>query len=128
MRFHLFFPYRDFNYTVGPTQLSPANYQEVSLSCLYVSSKLHDTLKKPRDIILASYTLRYPNLVKKGTIDPTALDARMLEDERLRVLTVERLVLETICFKFGVDSALSIVIKIAKALERELSLKCPEES
>jgi CTD kinase subunit beta len=42
----------------------------------------------------------------------------MLEDERLRVLTVERLVLETICFKFGVDSALSIVIKIAKALER----------
>ena len=41
----------------------------------------------------------------------------MLEDERLRVLTVERLVLETICFKFGVDSALSIVIKIAKALE-----------
>jgi hypothetical protein len=42
----------------------------------------------------------------------------MLEDERLRVLTVERLVLETICFKFGVDTALSIVIKIAKALER----------
>jgi hypothetical protein len=70
---------------------------------------------------LASYSLRYPNLVKKGTIDPTALDARMLEDERLRVLTVERLVLETICFKFGVDSALSIVIKIAKALECEFS-------
>ena len=45
----------------------------------------------------------------------------MLEDERLRVLTVERLVLETICFKFGVDSALSIVIKIAKALERRSS-------
>jgi len=43
----------------------------------------------------------------------------MLEDERLRVLTVERLVLETICFKFGIDSALGIVIKIAKALERE---------
>jgi len=99
-----------------------ANLQEVSLSCLYVSSKLHDTLKKPRDIILASYSLRYPNLVKKGTIDPTALDARMLEDERLRVLTVERLVLETICFKFGVDSALGIVIKIAKALECEWPL------
>lgn len=57
--------------------------------------------------------------MKKGTIDPTALDARMLEDERLRVLTVERLVLETICFKFEVDTAVSIVVKIAKALERE---------
>jgi hypothetical protein len=43
----------------------------------------------------------------------------MLEDERLRVLTVERLVLETICFKFEVDTALGIVIKISKALERE---------
>lgn len=43
----------------------------------------------------------------------------MLEDERLRVLTVERLVLETICFKFEVDTAIGIVIKIAKALERE---------
>jgi CTD kinase subunit beta len=60
--------------------------------------------------------------VKKGTIDPTALDARMLEDERLRVLTVERLVLETICFKFEVDTAVSIVVKIAKALERESPL------
>jgi CTD kinase subunit beta len=98
--------------------------QEVSLSCLYVSSKLHDTLKKPRDIILQSYPLRYPNLVKKGTIDPTALDTRMLEEERLRVLTVERLVLETICFKFGIDSALGIVIKIAKALEREFCISC----
>jgi CTD kinase subunit beta len=46
----------------------------------------------------------------------------MLEDERLRVLTVERLVLETICFKFEVDTAVSIVVKIAKALERESCL------
>jgi hypothetical protein len=43
----------------------------------------------------------------------------MLEDERLRVLTVERLVLETICFKFEVDTAIGIVVKIAKAIERE---------
>lgn len=83
---------------------------------LYVSSKLHDTLKKPRDIILASYVLRYPNLVKKGTIDPTAMDPRMLEDERMKVLTVERLVLETICFKFGVETGLGVVLKIGRAL------------
>lgn len=83
---------------------------------LYVSSKLHDTLKKPRDIILQSYPLRYPNLVKKGTIDPSALDPRILEDERTKVLTIERLVLETICFKFGVETGLGAVLKIGRAL------------
>ena len=107
MRFHLFFPYRDFAYT------------EVSLTTLYTSSKLHDTLKKPRDIILASYAVRIPHLVKRGQIDPSAVDQRMLEDERQKVLAIERLVLETMAFKFGVDVGLNVVVKIAKRLGRE---------
>ncbi|WVQ78735.1 hypothetical protein IAT38_000822 [Cryptococcus sp. DSM 104549] len=104
MRFHLFFPYKDFNYT------------DVSLSTLYVSSKLHDTLKKPRDIILASYPLRFPQLVRKGTIDPVAAEAQGLEHERRQVLSIERLVLESMAFKFGVDESLGVVIKIGKKL------------
>lgn len=40
----------------------------------------------------------------------------MLEDERAKVLGVERLILETICFKFGVDVGLAGVVKIGKAL------------
>jgi CTD kinase subunit beta len=40
----------------------------------------------------------------------------MLESERKRVLSIERLVLETMCFKFRVDTAFGVVIKLAKAL------------
>lgn len=76
-------------------------------------------MKKPRDIIIQSYPLRYPNLVKKGTIDPSAIDPRILEDERTKVLTIERLVLETICFKFGVETGLGAVLKIGRALGRK---------
>lgn len=105
-RFHLFFPLKDFA------------YHETSLSTLYVSAKLHDTLKKPRDIILGSYALRYPHLVKKGTVDAASVDPKMLERERKRVLSVERLVLETICFSFwaGVRVAFGDVVKFAKTL------------
>jgi CTD kinase subunit beta len=81
-----------------------------------VASKLHDTLKKPRDIILASYAVRFPQLVKKGVVDPTAVDPNMLEGERKRVLGIERLVLETVCFKFEVDVGLDLVVKIGKGL------------
>ncbi|WVQ74532.1 hypothetical protein IAR50_004133 [Cryptococcus sp. DSM 104548] len=104
MRFHLFFPYKDFNYI------------EVSLAVLYVSSKLHDTLKKPRDIILASYPIRFPQLVRKGTIDPSVAQAHGLDSERTRVLSIERLVLETLAFHFGAQDGLKVVIKIGKRL------------
>ncbi|WWD16601.1 hypothetical protein CI109_101029 [Kwoniella shandongensis] len=104
MRFHLFFPYKDFNYV------------EVSLSTLYVSSKLHDTLKKPRDIILASFPIRFPHLIRKGTIDPATAEANGLEHERKQVLSIERLVLETMGFKFSVEVGLGGVVKIGKRL------------
>lgn len=51
------------------------------MACLYVSTKLHDTLKKPRDILMASYCIRFPELAAKsktGTdvdIDPNVRDA-----------------------------------------------------
>ncbi len=43
----------------------------------------------------------------------------MLESERKRVLSIERLVLETMCFKFGVDTGLGVVVKIGRAMECE---------
>jgi CTD kinase subunit beta len=45
----------------------------------------------------------------------------MIEDERAKVLGVERLILETICFKFGVEVGLNGVVKIGRALGREFS-------
>lgn len=104
MRFHLFFPYKDFSYI------------EVALATLYVSSKLHDTLKKPRDIILASFPIRFPHLLRKGTIDPSVAQAHGLDSERARILSIERLVLESMAFKFSANDGLRPVIKIGKKL------------
>ena len=36
------------------------------MACLYVSTKMHDTLKKPRDILMASYTVRFPELAARS--------------------------------------------------------------
>jgi CTD kinase subunit beta len=40
--------------------------QDVTLAALYVSSKMHDTLKKPREILMASYTVRFPEQAAKS--------------------------------------------------------------
>ena len=62
-RFHLYFPRKDFSYYVGPVHLNPGAVrlpatQDATLAALYVSNKMHDTLKKPQDILMVS--LRSP--------------------------------------------------------------------
>jgi CTD kinase subunit beta len=66
--------------------------QDVVLACLYVSCKLHDTLKKPREIVLASFAVRFPELLKakgvkggmgvlgEGDVDPVVRISRALLD------------------------------------------------
>jgi CTD kinase subunit beta len=43
-----------------------APMQDVTLAALYVSSKMQDTLKKPREILMASYTVRFPEQAAKS--------------------------------------------------------------
>jgi len=43
-----------------------APLQDVTLAALYVSSKMQDTLKKPREILMASYTVRFPEQAAKS--------------------------------------------------------------
>lgn len=73
-RFHLFFLRKDFNDNVGTdclavtrdlrgTHLLP---QDISLAALYVSSKMHDTLKKPKEILMVAYVVRFPELAAKS--------------------------------------------------------------
>jgi CTD kinase subunit beta len=138
-RFHLFFPLKDF-----------PSYHEPILAALYVSSKLHDTLKKPREIVLASYGVRFPDLLGgRVSLSETDVDAAVrplfercpfqtaragqdadgvprlhlhlqtLEADRLKVLAIERLVLETVCFNFSVQTPFTFVLRFAKALGGE---------
>ncbi|KAJ6585084.1 cyclin-like protein [Mycena capillaripes] len=107
-RFHLFFPRKDFSYV------------DVSLASLYVSTKMHDTLKKPRELLAVSYAIRFPELVAKskhpgGEIDVDTMDQQVVERDRQRVLAIERLLLETICFNFTSRMPFPYVIKLGKA-------------
>lgn len=114
-RFHLFFPRKDFN------------YHDVTLAALYVSTKMHDTLKKPREILMVSYAVRFPELAAKsksvgGEVD---MDPATAENDRQRLLAVERLILETICFNFTSKMPFSYVIKIGRKLKASKKLiKC----
>ncbi|KAJ7069834.1 cyclin-like protein [Mycena amicta] len=108
-RFHLFFPRKDFNYV------------DVSLAALYVSTKMHDTLKKPRELLAMSYAIRFPELVAKskhpaGIVDVDSMDPAVVERDRQRVLSIERLLLETVCFNFTSRMPFPYVIKLGKAL------------
>ncbi|KAG9013567.1 hypothetical protein FRB90_005881 [Tulasnella sp. 427] len=105
-RFHLFFPLKEFA------------YHEVATACLYVSTKLHDTLKKPRDILMASYVVRIPELAARINVVGGEPDVspNQVEADKKRMLSIERLVLEMICFNFNVRPPFSFVIKLGKAL------------
>jgi len=109
-RFHLFFPRKDFN------------YYDVTLASLYVSTKMHDTLKKPRELLAVAYAIRLPELAAKsknagGEVDLELLDPATVEHDRQRLLAVERLILETICFNFTSRMPFPYVIKIGRALQ-----------
>lgn len=122
----------EFNHIVRNSDASFSFYrlitcvQEVSLSTLYVAAKLHDCLKKPRDLILASYAIRQPDMLKGRlalSVDPAMFDPKQLESERKRMLSVERLVLETLCFNLMVGAegggspgldAFGLIIKLGR--------------
>ncbi|KAF8631401.1 hypothetical protein AX15_002409 [Amanita polypyramis BW_CC] len=108
-RFHLFFPRKDFNYA------------DVALASLFVSTKMHDTLKKPRELLSVSYAIRFPELAAKskhpgGEVDLDAMDPQLVEHDRQRLLAIERLILETICFNFTSRLPFPYVIKMARNL------------
>ncbi|KAG5352099.1 hypothetical protein C0989_003898 [Termitomyces sp. Mn162] len=74
-RFHLFFPRKDFN------------YHDVALAALYVSTKMHDTLKKPRELLAVSYAVRFPELAAKskhpgGEVDLDTMDPQVRNKAR----------------------------------------------
>lgn len=43
----------------------PFVLQDVTLAALYVPSKIHDTVKKPRDLLMVSYVVKYPEPAAK---------------------------------------------------------------
>ena len=155
-RFHLFYPPSDFV------------LHEIAVASLFVAAKLNDTHKKPRDLLLASYALRFPQLVKGsssasetapstasaaveepsfptlagtkrkhaatassataetaspkplgmaiGSVGEADIDPAILETDRKRLMALEKLILESVCFNFHTNAniALKMVIKLGR--------------
>jgi len=77
------------------------------------------TLKKPRELLAVSYSVRFPELAAKskhpgGEVDVDTMDQAIVENDRQRLLAVERLILETICFNFTARMPFPYVIKLGK--------------
>jgi CTD kinase subunit beta len=88
--------------------------QDVVLAALYVATKMHDTLKKPQDLLLASSAIRFP---ERGATH---------QHDKTRLLAIERLILETICFNFTSRLPFPYVIKLGRAFKgKSLPLLCP---
>lgn len=108
-------------------RISPESYpflfasppQQVALAAILVACKLNDTLKKAREVIVASFPIRFPDLVKApppssnssstttyhlslAGISESDVDPQVLESERTKVLSLERTMLESIGYGFRI--------------------------
>ncbi|WFC94679.1 beta-glucosidase [Malassezia brasiliensis] len=117
-RFHLFYPPADFA------------VHQVALASLFTASKLNDTQKRIHDLLMASYLLRNieqlapPSGAQTSGVDWIAhahvadadLDLGAMAQERVRLLTLERMMLQCICFQFEMraQKVLRLVVKMAR--------------
>ncbi|KAH8926016.1 hypothetical protein BT69DRAFT_1279234 [Atractiella rhizophila] len=104
-RFHLFFSPKDFK------------YEHVAMAALLVSCKQEDTLKKTRDIQVAGHQLKSIVEGGKGTGEP---DPVALENDRARLIGIERLILETIAFNFYAEFTSSGLFGGSGAIGRDV--------
>lgn len=112
-RFHLVHPMGDFNSNVSKvstTQGQNVTRKDVTAACLFVASKMEDTSKKARDILVIAHHLRNP---QNPDINP---ESPILEEQRRRVLGLERMLLETQSFDFRQRHPQTTLIKFARVL------------
>lgn len=105
---------------------------EVACACIFTATKLNDTQKRVYDVVLASYALRYPDLltpppgaasgdwIAHATVSEMDMDMDAIQQEQTRLVSLERLLLQSICFRFEPrsPSILRWTIKVARHWQR----------
>ncbi|KAI8373086.1 cyclin-like protein [Radiomyces spectabilis] len=97
-RFYLYYSIRDY---------SP---QDISVTCLFVASKIEETIKKLKDIFVAVHSVKYPD---SKELDPENVS----EERRRRIIGYEKLLLETLCFDFQFRHPYEYVAKFVKWIQ-----------
>ncbi|THH27570.1 hypothetical protein EUX98_g6613 [Antrodiella citrinella] len=76
---------------------------------------MHDTLKKPRELLMVSYAIQYPEFAAKSKVSGELdIDPNKVEHDRQNLLKLERAILETVCFNFTSRMSFPYVIKIGR--------------
>ena len=84
-------------------------WEDISIACLFVSSKVNDTCKKIRFLLLAAFLLKAPEFEGKEFNEEATI-----ESFRKQIIGYERLVLEAIDFSFSPERTFESLVKFAK--------------
>jgi CTD kinase subunit beta len=84
-------------------------WEDVCIACLFVASKVNDTCKKIRFLLLAAFLLRAPEFEGKEFDQESTI-----ESFRKQIIAYERLVLEAIDFSFDTERTFESLVRFAK--------------
>lgn len=91
------------------------------MTCIFVASKIEETIKKLKDIFVAVHSVKYPD---SKELDPEHVS----EDRRRRIIGYEKILLETLCFDFQLRHPYEYVVKFIKWIEGKIVLKTDERA
>ncbi|KNE67485.1 hypothetical protein AMAG_11946 [Allomyces macrogynus ATCC 38327] len=91
----------------GPP-IDRAPSMDAALACLLVAGKVHNTAKKLRDLMVRAYAWTHPGA---SDVNP---EGERCQRWRLRIIFLERQVLEAMQFNFTLPLPFNLLIKIAK--------------
>ncbi|KAI9143504.1 cyclin-like protein [Paraphysoderma sedebokerense] len=90
---------------------SEVRQDDLATTCLFVSGKIQDTIKKLKDLVIASDQLQNPG---SEEMDP---ESEKMHQTRRNIIALEKLLLEAIEFNFQVQQPLIYTIKILKRFD-----------
>ncbi|KAI9592598.1 cyclin-like protein [Syncephalis fuscata] len=99
--------------------LSAYSPQDASVACIFVACKVEETLKRLRDILAIALQLQ------RKDNQPIDMALPEFESHRQKIINLERLVLQALCFDFRVRHPGGYVIKFVQRLQgsKELAYK-----